>query len=106
MPDPTPCGFSPDQACAMEEKLDRILEKVERLSQAFPRDALGEADLAGHRSSHEAQERAARAQEEFWAKATQKGALAVLAIGVGLAALGLFYRLAFWFGFTPKAPPF
>ena len=106
MTDPTPCGFSPDQACAMEEKLDKLLAEVERLTLAFPRNSMGEADLAGHRSSHEAQERAARAQEEFWQKATQKGAIAVLAIGIGLATLGLLYRVAHWFGLTLKAPPF
>lgn len=80
----------------IEDQLKQIIDKMERLCGAFP-VVDGKADLDGHRRAHEAQIRAARAEEDFWKEMkldlAKKGAWGLLIILLGLVMGGLSLKL-------------
>ena len=66
--------------------------RFSRLEGAFPRDDRGDSDLIGHKQYHDAQIKAAQAQEEFWrdlkSEVAKKGTIGLLVILLGLIAAG------------------
>ena len=64
-----------------------------KISAAFPSDDAGMVDFIGHRRAHEAQIKAAHAQEDFWRELrldiAKKGAWGLLIIVVGLVLVGV-----------------
>lgn len=77
--------------CPLEDKLDDILAKIERIEHAFP------DGVDNHRTAHEAMIRAAKAEERFWSELkldiAKKGVWGLLVIIVGLLLVGASVKL-------------
>jgi len=71
----------------LDEKVDEMLRQLAEIKLAFP-----EGPIA-HRLAHEAQIRAAKAEERFWTELkldlAKKGVWGLLVIIVGLVVIGL-----------------
>lgn len=84
--------------CPMETKIDRLLVMQESIAGAFRKDDDGTVDFVGHRRYHEATIAAAKAQEDFWRglkyDLTKRGIIWALITVLGLASLGLAWKLA------------
>ena len=87
--------------CEVKELLETILQRLDALSEAFPVDASGRADIAGHRRYHDAKIAAAKAEEAFWRELrlelAKKGAWALLLVVIGLFAGGVIAYLRPYF---------
>ena len=64
----------------------------EKIASAFADDGRGRPNFLGHKQYHEAQIKAAQAQEEFWrdlkTEIAKKGTIGLLVIILGLIAAG------------------
>jgi len=81
----------------LEEFRDEFRRVHDVLNKAFPPDADGTPDLAGHRKYHEELIRTARAEADFWREMkldiAKKGAWGLLIILIGLVIIGLQVKL-------------
>ena len=86
----------PQCDCPMKDQVTAALTSHAKLARAFV-EVDGEPDFHGHRKYHEAKVLAAEAEERFWNELRQdvirRGILYGLLIVLGLAGIGLLFKL-------------
>ena len=77
----------------IEAKLDKVLQDLQTIKNAFPEDEFGNVDAIGHRRYHDEMIEAAKAQTKFWQdlrnELLRKGLFWAIIIGLGLMGSGL-----------------
>lgn len=83
----------PASQAHVDQRFDEMMDELKGIRAAFPHTPHGEADLLGHRQTHEEMIRSVRAQEAFWQELkldlAKKGAWAVIFVVIGLIVVGL-----------------